>query len=202
MWCSGVSSDGTEVDPSRYLCAMQAMETDLGEVLVLEPTVHGDDRGFFFEAWNRRTFVNVTGVAADFVQDNHSKSAFGVVRGLHYQYPSAQAKLVRCGVGAVWDVVVDIRASSPEFGRWFGIELTADNKRQLWIPQGYAHGFVALTDGAELLYKATEYYHQASDRVIAWDDPEIDIAWPLPDDPVLSERDRAAPALRDAVLFP
>ncbi len=180
---------------------MKVHPTPLDGVLILEPRVFGDDRGFFFESWNARTFAQVTGVDAGFVQDNHSRSAKGVVRGLHYQVPEPQAKLVRCVAGAVWDVAVDIRRSSPAFGEWFGLELSAGNKRQLWIPEGFAHGFVALTEGAELLYKTTSYYNAEYDRALAWDDPGIGIEWPLPGPPILSDKDRVAPRIDGAVLF-
>ncbi|MDQ3782796.1 MAG: dTDP-4-dehydrorhamnose 3,5-epimerase [Actinomycetota bacterium] len=188
---------------------MKATETALPGVLVLEPTVHGDDRGFFYESWNARAFAEATGVDTTFVQDNHSRSATGVLRGLHYQLPPhGQGKLLRVVAGAVYDVAVDIRRSSPTFGRWAGVELSADNRLQLWVPAGFAHGFVALTD-AELLYKTTAHYHGPSDRAIRWDDPDIAIAWP-PADNVnpeggnrarLSARDRQAPFLADAEVF-
>ncbi|MDH3500428.1 MAG: dTDP-4-dehydrorhamnose 3,5-epimerase [Acidimicrobiia bacterium] len=180
---------------------MKALPTDLPDVLVLEPDVFGDDRGFFFESWNEAAFGEATGVAARFVQDNHSRSVQGVLRGLHYQLPQPQAKLVRCVVGAVWDVAVDIRKSSDSFGRWVGIELSAPNRRQLWIPAGFAHGFVVLTDAAELLYKTTSFYNKEFDRAIAWNDPELAIDWPLNSAPVLSVKDESAPLVCDALLF-
>ena len=139
---------------------MQATQSPLPGVLVLDPTVFGDDRGFFYESWNERSFQEATGVKATFVQDNHSRSAKGVVRGLHYQLPRPQGKLVRCTNGAVWDVAVDLRRSSPTFTQWFGLELSAHNKRQLWVPEGFGHGFLSLTEGAELLYKTTEVLHR------------------------------------------
>lgn len=177
-------------------------ETVLPDVVVVQPTVFGDDRGFFFESWNARTHAQVVGPDTTFVQDNHSRSARGVLRGLHYQLPpSAQGKLVRCGRGAVWDVAVDIRRDSPTFGRWVGEELTEDNHRQLWIPPGFAHGFVALTDTADLLYKATAFYDPQADRSIAWDDPDIGIDWPLDEPPTLSDKDARAPRLADADVF-
>ena len=179
----------------------QVMQTDLAGVLVIEPRVFGDDRGFFFESFNEREYEAAVG-GAGFVQDNHSRSARNVLRGLHYQVePHAQGKLVRCGTGAVFDVAVDIRRSSPDFGRWTGLELSADNKLQLWIPPGFAHGFVALTDGAELLYKTTGYYSAESDRSIRWDDPDIGVDWPLTGSPILSAKDRTAPALAAADVF-
>ncbi len=142
------------------------------------------------------------GVAPDFVQDNHSRSAKGVLRGIHYQSSPAQGKLVRCGRGRVWDVAVDLRRCSPTFARWFGLELSEENKKQLWIPAGFGHGFVALTDDAELLYKTTDYYAADCDRSIRWDDPGIGIEWPLDGPPALSDKDRDAPLLADAEVFP
>lgn len=180
---------------------IEVSTTGLAEVLILRPTVHGDDRGFFFESWNTHDFAAATGVDATFVQDNHSRSTAGVLRGLHYQLaPHAQGKLVRAIIGAAYDVAVDIRRSSPTFGSWTGVELTADNKLQLWIPPGFAHGFVALSD-AELLYKTTALYHSDSDRSLRWDDPDIGIEWPVDGTPILSAKDQAAPSLSDADLF-
>lgn len=180
---------------------MQATQSPLPGVLVLDPTVFGDDRGFFYESWNERSFQEATGVKATFVQDNHSRSAKGVVRGLHYQLPRPQGKLVRCTNGAVWDVAVDLRRSSPTFTQWFGLELSAHNKRQLWVPEGFGHGFLSLTEGAELLYKTTEYFIADNDHSIAWDDPDLGIEWPLDGPPVLSDKDRAAPRLAQAPIF-
>jgi dTDP-4-dehydrorhamnose 3,5-epimerase len=180
---------------------IEVTTTGLAGVLILRPAVHGDDRGFFFESWNARDFAAATGVDATFVQDNHSRSTAGVLRGLHYQLaPHAQGKLVRAIIGAAYDVAVDIRRSSPTFGSWTGVELTADNKLQLWIPPGFAHGFVALTD-AELLYKTTALYHGDSDRSLHWDDPDLGIEWPVEGTPILSAKDQAAPSLSDADLF-
>ncbi len=180
---------------------IEVTTTGLAGVLILRPTLHGDDRGFFLESWNARDFAAATGVDATFVQDNHSRSTAGVLRGLHYQLaPHAQGKLVRAVIGAAYDVAVDIRRSSPTFGSWTGVELTADNKLQLWIPPGFAHGFVALTD-AELLYKTTAMYHGDSDRSLRWDDPRIGIEWPVDGTPILSAKDQAAPSLSDADLF-
>ena len=179
----------------------QVTHTDLPGVLVIEPRVFGDDRGFFFESFNTREYEGVVGDVR-FVQDNHSRSGRNVLRGLHYQVePHVQGKLVRCGSGAVFDVAVDIRRSSPDFGRWTGLELSADNKLQLWIPPGFAHGFVALTEGAELIYKTTAYYSADCDRSIKWDDPDIGVDWPLTGSPILSDKDRTAPALADADVF-
>lgn len=176
--------------------------TKLDGVLLLEPSVVEDERGYFLESWNRRRFEKAVGADVEFVQDNHSRSAYGVLRGLHYQMPPAvQGKLVRCVNGAVWDVAVDIRRSSPTFGAWFGVELTEQNKHQIWIPPGFAHGFVALTETADLLYKASGYYSPACDRSIRWDDPAIGIDWPLPRSPILSEKDSTAPVLSEAETF-
>ena len=181
---------------------MQVTPTAIPEVLVIEPKVFGDARGFFFESYNHKTFQEATGLAVDFVQDNHSRSAQGVLRGLHYQIQQAQGKLVRVVAGAVFDVVVDIRRSSPTFGQYVGMELSAENKKMLWVPPGFAHGFLVLSDGTEFLYKTTDYYAPSSERAIAWDDPQIGIAWPLPFAPLLSVKDQAAAKLRDAEVFP
>lgn len=170
---------------------MHITPTAIPDVLLLEPKIFGDARGFFFESFNQRVFDAAIGGAAVFVQDNHSRSGRGVLRGLHYQVAQPQGKLVRVGVGAVFDVAVDIRPGSPTFGRWVGVELTADNKRQLWIPPGLAHGFLVLSDTAEFLYKTTDFYSPADERCIVWNDPVLDIRWPLTGPPILSERDAA-----------
>jgi dTDP-4-dehydrorhamnose 3,5-epimerase len=180
---------------------MHCVETDLEGVLLLEPRVFRDDRGFFFESWNQATFDEAVGENVTFVQDNHSKSAQGVVRGVHYQHPEPQAKLVRVIAGAVWDVAVDLRRSSRTFRQWVGVELSAENNRQLWIPEGFGHGFLTLTEGAEVLYKATAFYRGEHDRAIAWNDPQLGIDWPMDVPPVLSAKDEAAPGLEEAVLF-
>ena len=180
---------------------MEVIQTTLPGVLILEPRVFGDDRGFFFESYNARVFTEATGLDIRFVQDNHSRSTKGVVRGIHYQQPDAMGKLVRCSNGAVWDVAVDLRQSSPTFLEWFGAELSAENKRQLWVPEGFGHGFVALTDGADLLYKTTEFYVAEHDRAIAWNDPAIGIEWPVDGAPTLSAKDETAPTSDEAVLF-
>ena len=178
------------------------MQANLEPLHVLTPSVHQDARGFFFESWNRQRFAEETGVDVDFVQDNHSRSAKGVLRGIHYQItPHAQGKLVRCGRGRVWDVAVDLRRSSPTFADWFGLELSDENRKQLWIPEGFGHGFVALTEGAELLYKTTDYYAPECDRSLRWDDPTIAIDWPFESQPELSDKDRYAPLLNAADLF-
>ena len=174
---------------------MQATPTRIADVLLLEPKVFGDARGFFFESFNQNVFAEATGVDAQFVQDNHSKSAQGVLRGLHYQVQDAQGKLVRVTQGAVFDVAVDIRPGSPSYGQWVGEVLSADNKRQLWIPPGMAHGFLVLSESAEFLYKTTAYYAPAHERCIAWNDPTLAIDWPLADSqPLLSAKDQVGAA--------
>lgn len=182
---------------------MKATPTRIPDVMVVEPKVFGDARGFFYESFNQAAFNAATGTAFTFVQDNHSRSSQGVLRGLHYQLPPhAQGKLVRVVRGAVWDVAVDIRQGSPTFGQWVGQELTEDNHKQFWIPPGFAHGFVVLSESADFLYKTTNYYAPQSDRGIAWNDPDLGIAWPnLGMDFVLSDKDRQQPALRQAEVF-
>ena len=178
---------------------MHITPTTIPDVLLLTPKVFGDSRGFFFESFNQLAFEAAIGGPAHFVQDNHSHSARGVLRGLHYQVEQPQGKLVRAVAGAVFDVAVDIRPSSPTFGRWVGVELTADNKRQLWIPPGLAHGFLVLSDTAEFLYKTTDYYAPAHERCILWNDPSLDIRWPLAAPPILSIKDAAGLSLAVAV---
>ncbi|RCX08998.1 dTDP-4-dehydrorhamnose 3,5-epimerase [Extensimonas vulgaris] len=173
----------------------------LPEVLILEPKVFGDERGFFFESYNRRDFAQATGVQVEFVQDNHSRSAKNVLRGLHYQVQQPQGKLVRVVQGEVYDVAVDVRKSSAHFGRWVGVHLSAENKRQLWIPAGFAHGFVVLSDAAEFLYKTTDYYAPAHERCIRWDDPAIGIRWPIAAPPILAAKDAAGMLLAEAEVF-
>lgn len=176
---------------------MDVKQTALPGVLLIEPKVFGDSRGFFFESFNAQRFADVTGVQLSFVQDNHSKSQKRVLRGLHYQAaPKAQGKLVRVVQGEVFDVAVDIRAGSPTFGQWVGEVLSAENHRQLWIPPGFAHGFLTLSETAEFLYKTTDYYSPEHERSIAWDDPEIGIEWPLTEQPLLSTKDQAGLSLR------
>ncbi len=179
-------------------------ETPLPGVRLIEPKVFGDDRGFFLESWNARVFADA-GIDASFVQDNHSRSAKGVLRGLHYQLANPQGKLVRVTAGAVFDVAVDIRRSSPHFGKWTGYELSDANKRMLWVPPGFAHGFIVLSDSADFLYKVTTLYDAPNDRGIRWDDPAIGIDWPLETlasgIPALSGKDAAAPLLADAEVF-
>ena len=178
---------------------MKVTRTTVPDVMLIEPRVFGDARGFFFESFNQRAFVQATGVEAQFVQDNHSKSAHGVLRGLHYQIQQPQGKLVRVVRGTVWDVAVDIRRSSPTFGQWVGAELSEDNQHQLWVPPGFAHGFVVLSECADFLYKTTDYYSPAHERAIRWDDPAIGIEWPLAAhgiaEPVLSDKDKSSARL-------
>lgn len=180
---------------------MNVIETDLPGVLLLEPKVFGDARGFFKETWNRQAYVDL-GLHMDFVQDNHSRSARGVLRGLHYQIKQPQGKLVRVVSGAVFDVAVDLRRSSPHFGKWVGYELSADNHRMMWVPAGFGHGFLVLSDAADFLYKTTDYYAPEWDRGVRWDDPDIGVEWPLDGAPQLSTKDQAQPLLKDAEVFP
>ena len=181
---------------------MKLIHTAIPDVLIIEPKVFGDQRGFFYESFNRRQFASLIGRDLDFVQDNHSKSVKGVLRGLHYQLPPhPQGKLVRVVQGAVFDVAVDIRKSSPNFGRWVGAMLSADNKQQLWIPPGFAHGFVTLTDTAEFLYKTTDFYAPQCERSIAWNDPIIGIDWHYDATPQLSAKDLQSVAFDAAELF-
>lgn len=180
---------------------MNVIKTDIPDVLIFEPKVFGDERGFFFESFSQKIFEEAIGRKVEFVQDNHSKSAKGVLRGLHYQLePYAQGKLVRCIVGEVFDVAVDIRKSSPTFGKWVGVHLTAENKRQLWIPEGFAHGFIVLSDKAEFVYKSTNYYAPNYEGGIIWNDPKLDIKWP-DINVILSEKDKNNTSLYDAVKF-
>ncbi|MGE0081079.1 MAG: dTDP-4-dehydrorhamnose 3,5-epimerase [Thiohalomonadaceae bacterium] len=175
---------------------MKAIPTEIPDVLILEPTVYGDERGFFFESYNERVFKKLVGYAPTFVQDNHSRSVQNVLRGLHYQVKQPQGKLVRAVAGEVFDVAVDIREDSSTFGKWVGVVLSAENKRQLWIPEGFAHGFLVLSETAEFLYKTTDYYAPESERSIAWNDKELGIDWPLCGrTPVLSAKDARAQPL-------
>lgn len=181
---------------------MKITPTAIADVLIIEPRVFGDDRGFFFESYNREVFRQGTGLDLNFVQDNHSRSAKGVLRGLHYQIEQAQGKLVRVVRGAVFDVAVDIRKSSATFGQWVGVELTEDNHRQLWVPPGFAHGFLTLSESADFLYKTTDYYAPAHERCIAWNDPALGIDWPLQGlSPQISGKDQAGSLMADAVTF-
>lgn len=181
---------------------MHAQPMAIPEVVLLTPKVFGDDRGFFFESYNAQAFADVTGMQPEFVQDNHSRSVKGVLRGLHYQLPPhAQDKLVRVIQGEVFDVAVDIRRSSPTFGRWVGAMLSAENKQQLWIPAGFAHAFLTLSDTAEFLYKTTDVYAPECERCIAWNDPRIGIEWPYEGEPALSGKDREGVPLAEAEVF-
>lgn len=181
---------------------MNVIQTILPGVLILEPRVFGDERGFFFESFNQKTLAERAGIATPFVQDNHSRSARNVLRGLHYQIRQPQGKLVRVTAGEVYDVAVDIRKSSPTFGKWVGASLSAENKRMMWVPPGFAHGFLVLSDYAEFLYKTTDYYAPEFERSIAWNDPDLAIDWPLDAEPQLSAKDKAGMALKDAEVFP
>lgn len=181
---------------------MKVIQGGLPGVLILEPRVFSDERGFFFESFNARVFAQATGLSTEFVQDNHSRSQRGVLRGLHYQLQQPQGKLIRVVAGEVHDVVVDLRRSSPTFGRHSSVRLSAENKRQLWVPEGFAHGFLVLSEHAELLYKTTDYYAPAHERCLRWDDPQLAIDWPLSAAPLLSAKDRLGLNLADAELFP
>ena len=180
---------------------MKAIQTNIPDLLIIEPRVFGDDRGFFYESFNRLKFAGLVGRDVDFVQDNHSRSVKGVLRGLHYQIQHPQAKLVRVVQGSVLDVAVDIRKSSPTFGRHVAVELSAENKRMFWMPEGFAHGFAVLSDMAEFLYKTTDYWAPEFERSIAWNDPAIGIQWLIEGEPVLSAKDKQAKLLADAEHF-
>ncbi|AMO98689.1 dTDP-4-dehydrorhamnose 3,5-epimerase [Collimonas arenae] len=180
---------------------MQVQTTHIPDVLIFEPKVFGDDRGFFYESFNERRFTELTGVSTNFVQDNHSKSARNVLRGLHYQIQQPQGKLVRVVAGEVFDVAVDIRKSSATFGQWVGVVLSAENKRQLWVPPGFAHGFVVTSESAEFLYKTTDYWAPEHERSILWNDPAIGIKWPIQGEPLLSGKDQIGKLLANAEVF-
>jgi dTDP-4-dehydrorhamnose 3,5-epimerase len=180
---------------------VNVIPTNIPDVLIIEPRVYGDARGFFYESFNEEAFKQATGLSVQFVQDNHSRSAKGVLRGLHYQIKQPQGKLVRVVRGRVFDVAVDIRKSSPYFGQWAGVELTEDNHRQLWIPPGFAHGFLVLSDSADFLYKTTDYYAPEHERSILWNDPALGIHWPSESPPILSVKDQQASFLADAQVF-
>lgn len=181
---------------------MNVIATELPDVLILEPKVFGDERGFFYESFNAKAFAQATGLQLDFVQDNHSRSQKGVLRGLHYQIENTQGKLVRVTAGEVLDVAVDIRRSSPDFGKWTSVRLSAENNRQLWIPPGFAHGFVVLSNYAEFLYKTTDYYTPSAERCIRWDDPQLNIDWLLDGTPTLSAKNQNGKFLAEADVFP
>ena len=176
--------------------------TELPEVLILEPKVYADARGFFFESFNQRDFEKATGINVTFVQDNHTRSAQGVLRGLHYQIQHPQGKLVRVIEGEVFDVTVDMRRSSPMFGKWAGVTLSAENKRQLWIPPGFAHGFVVTSSTAEFLYKTTDYWYPEHERSLLWSDPQLGVPWPLSGAPILAAKDAAGKPLSEAETYP
>ncbi|HLD08821.1 MAG TPA: dTDP-4-dehydrorhamnose 3,5-epimerase [Methylophilaceae bacterium] len=181
---------------------MKVIKTSIPDVLIIEPKVFGDSRGFFYESFNQKAFHQATGLDINFVQDNHSRSAKGVLRGLHYQIQQPQGKLVRVVKGAVFDVAVDIRKSSPTFGLWVGAELSEENRRQMWIPAGFAHGFLGLSDSADFLYKTTDYYAPEYERCILWNDPALGIKWPIESEPQLSVKDRQGQLLMHAEVFP
>lgn len=180
---------------------MKVLTTSIPSVLIIEPKVFSDDRGFFFESFNQKKWQEVTGVSEYFVQDNYSRSAKNVLRGLHYQIKHPQGKLVRVTVGQVFDVAVDIRKSSPTFGNWVGVHLTAENKRQLWVPTGFAHGFLVLSDVAEVLYKTSDYWMPEYEQSIAWNDPDLAVEWPVVGVPILARKDAEGKAFRDAVFL-
>lgn len=180
---------------------MNIIKTSIPDVLIFEPKVFGDDRGFFYESFNEVKFLAAANIKIRFLQDNHSKSAKNVLRGLHYQIEQAQGKLVRVVSGEVFDVAVDLRASSPTFGQWEGTHLSAENKRQMWIPPGFAHGFLVLSDSAEFLYKTTDYYAPQHERCLKWNDPTVAIDWPLQGDPILSEKDNKGLSFAEATKF-
>lgn len=181
---------------------MNVIETALPGVLILEPKVFGDERGFFYESFNAKAFEEATGLNRQFVQDNHSRSQKGVLRGLHFQLENTQGKLVRVTAGEVLDVAVDVRRSSPNFGQWVAVRLSAQNRHQLWVPEGFAHGFVVLSDFAEFLYKTTDYYNPSAERCIRWDDPTLGIDWQLNEAPQLSAKDKLGKTLQEIDLFP
>ncbi|MCF8179211.1 MAG: dTDP-4-dehydrorhamnose 3,5-epimerase [Sulfuritalea sp.] len=179
---------------------MKAIPTEIPEVVLIEPRVFGDERGYFYESWNKRTFAEL-GIDAEFVQDNHSRSQRNVLRGLHYQIEHAQGKLIRVTAGSVYDVAVDLRRSSPTFGQWVGFTLSAEDKRLVWIPPGFAHGFCVTSDSAEFLYKTTDYYSPAHERTLLWNDAQLAIPWPLSGEPVLAAKDVMGKPFSEAETF-
>ncbi|MCP2727418.1 dTDP-4-dehydrorhamnose 3,5-epimerase [Limnofasciculus baicalensis] len=181
---------------------MNIIPTEIPDVLILEPRVFGDERGFFLESYNQKAFADKAGITANFVQDNHSRSVQNVLRGLHYQIQQSQGKLVRAIVGSVFDIAVDIRKSSPTFGKWVGCTLSAENKRQIWVPSGFAHGFIVVSEVAEVLYKATDYYAPQYERSILWNDPDLGIDWPITTSPILSTKDQSGQPLKTAEVYP
>ena len=180
---------------------MNIIPTSIPDVIIIEPKVFQDSRGFFLESYNQKTFTEKLGIAPNFVQDNHSKSEYNVLRGLHYQIIQPQGKLIRVIAGKIFDVAVDIRKKSPTFGQWVGYELSAEDKRQMWIPPGFAHGFLVLSEMAEVIYKTTDYYAPGSDRAIIWNDPDLAINWPLTTPPILSAKDSNAPTFKKAEVY-
>ncbi|NET71869.1 MAG: dTDP-4-dehydrorhamnose 3,5-epimerase [Sphaerospermopsis sp. SIO1G2] len=180
---------------------MQVFSTEIPDVLRIEPKVFGDERGFFYESFNGKVFLEKTGISYNFVQDNHSRSSKNVLRGLHYQIKQPQGKLVRVAVGEVFDVAVDLRKTSPSFGQWVGVYLSAKNKHQLWVPPGFAHGFLVLSDYAEFLYKTTDYYAPEYDRTILWSDPDLGIAWPIENQPIISAKDQVGKLFAEAEVY-
>jgi dTDP-4-dehydrorhamnose 3,5-epimerase len=180
---------------------MNVLQTDIPDVLLIEPPIFGDERGFFYESYNEKVFLDKVGISSHFVQDNHSRSVKNVLRGLHYQIHQPQGKLVRVVVGSVFDVAVDLRKTSATFGQWVGVYLSAENKHQLWIPPGFAHGFLVLSESAEFLYKTTEYYAPQYDRTIIWNDPDLAIAWPIREEPVVSAKDKVGKLLLEAEVY-
>ena len=180
---------------------MQVIATDIADVLILQPRSFGDERGYFFESFNARVFREATGLTREFIQDNHSRSVKNVLRGLHYQLRHPQGKLVRVVAGAVFDVAVDLRRSSATFGRWTGAFLSADNKRQMWVPEGFAHGFLVLSDTADFLYKTTDYWRSEDEHTIVWNDADLGIAWPRHDVPALSKKDADGKSFKNAEVF-
>ncbi len=181
---------------------MKIIHTEIPDVCILEPNVFGDSRGFFFESYNEKKFMQMSGLQVAFVQDNHSRSKKHVLRGLHYQVQQPQGKLVRVIGGEVFDVAVDIRRSSPTFGKWVGEYLTAENKRQMWVPSGFAHGFLVISDVAEVLYKTTDYWAPEHERCIQWNDPVLNVQWPITNNPLVSEKDEKGVSFQDAEVFP
>jgi dTDP-4-dehydrorhamnose 3,5-epimerase len=181
---------------------MKIETTNIPEVLIIEPRVFSDERGFFFESFNQRQWQQNTGLATTFVQENHSRSGRNVLRGLHYQIRQPQGKLVRVIVGEVFDVAVDLRRGSPFFGRWTGVHLSAENKKQFWVPEGFGHGFVVLSEVAEFLYMTTDYYAPEHERAVVWNDPDLAIRWPMTGEPILSPKDRDAPLFQAAEMYP
>jgi dTDP-4-dehydrorhamnose 3,5-epimerase len=180
---------------------MNVLQTDIPDVLLIDPPIFGDERGFFYESYNEKVFLDKVGISSHFVQDNHSRSVQNVLRGLHYQIHQPQGKLVRVVVGSVFDVAVDLRKTSATFGQWVGVYLSAENKHQLWIPPGFAHGFLVLSESAEFLYKTTAYYAPQYDRTIIWNDPDLAIAWPIREEPVVSAKDKVGKLLLEAEVY-